>query len=398
MKKQLIKKYLIFIAYMLIGAIAGGGIAYSLSSIEFPSEYRAFPFYVNLLIVACTYFMAVAFHEFGHAYSFSRNGVKVRAVIVMFLFFIKENGRWKVKFRPNKLTAIGGIAIPDIRAIKDQADLEQTQRAYARAIIAGPVSSIMLWAGVTVLSVLLFFTAANAALISTTFTVMISLTIITLFLLATSFIKNEYAVGDFPAYKLAKNDRFFIAMQLYQYALFSTEHERVRNENQYLRTVLLDELEKKLQERDNHIYTLGLVDHFIIEYLTGRIEQMPSVIVDYVDYLQEDEERLAKIKANDFGLSIYFHILRYMYTKEETKQKALNLYENLKSELKPNTPMRKYLLKQADHAFGLADHSEFLQNKENICISPAHDIWKNFEGYFVDELTLNQLEVKKVVY
>lgn len=382
---------------MIIGAITGGGIAYSLSSIEFPAEYMAFPFYVNLLIVVCTYFMAVAFHEFGHAYSFSKNGVKIRAVIVMFLFFIKENGRWKVKFRPNKLTAIGGIAIPDIRAIKDQADLEETQRAYAKAIIAGPISSIILWAGVTVLSVLIFFTATNSVILSTTFTVMVSLTIITLFLLGTSFIKNEYAVGDFPAYKLAKNDRFFIAMQLYQYALFSTEHERVRNESYYLRNVLLDELEIKLQERNNHIYTLGLVDHFIIEHLTGRIEQMPSVIVDYVDYLQEDEERLANIKANDFGLSIYFHILRYMYTKEETKLKALDLYDDLKRKLKPNTPMRKYLLKQADHAFGFADHTEFLHNKENICISPAHDIWKNFDGYFVDELKLNQLDVKREV-
>ncbi|WP_216827440.1 M50 family metallopeptidase [Alkalihalobacterium elongatum] len=395
MKKQMIKKFAILVVYMLIGAISGGAIAYGFSSIKFPAEWVALPFYINIIIALFIYFFAVAFHEFGHAYSFTKNGVKMRAVIVMFLHFMKGKDGWKVSFRPNKLTAIGGVAIPDIRAIKDKLHLEQTQQAYAKAILAGPISSIILWAGVTLLATIILSTSSNEVLQSIAFTMMVSLTIITFFLLGTSFLKNDVAVGDFPAYKLAKNDRFFVAMQLYQSALFSSEHERVRAENNYLRGVLVEELEKKLQEKNYHIYTLALVDHFIIEYLTGRYEEMPKVVADYVDSLLLEEERFAQLKSSDLGLTIYFHILRYMYTKEETKQKALTLYKELKEQLKPNTPMRKYLLKQADHAFGFADHSEFLQNKDNICISPAHDIWKNFEGYFVDELKLNQLEVKE---
>ncbi|GGM24114.1 hypothetical protein GCM10011351_07340 [Paraliobacillus quinghaiensis] len=379
----------------LISAIIGGFVGFlaaSISlSIDIPSKFTGLSTAANIFIIICTYLLAVSFHELGHAYSFSRNGINMRAVLIIFFLFIKEKGRWQIRFRPNNVTALGGIAVPDLEPVRNESELIKMQSGYAKALIAGPIASVILWCIVTLSSILIILNTSNVTLSSVLFTVIISLTFITLFFLVTSLIKNEIVIGDFPAYKLAKKNRFFVAMQVYQYALFSSKHEQVTNENShFLRNFLINGLQEKLGKQDTHIYTIALVDNFITEYFSGRLNELPQVVWDYADFLWRNPEELSKLKKSEVALSIYFHLLRLMYTKEDSKEKALELYMNLKEEVKPKTPMRKYLFKQTDHAFGIADNSDFLLNKENICISPAHGIWKNFEGYYVDEMEINK--------
>ncbi|SDZ46190.1 hypothetical protein SAMN05421736_11394 [Evansella caseinilytica] len=390
MKKREVKKLISAMISMMIGAAIGFAIVSGMFQIDMSSEYTSLPFYVNVLIVLFTYFMAVGLHELGHAVSFVKNGFRMRAVVVMILLFIKEDGRWKMKVRPNAVTAIGGIAVPDLDAVKDEADFKQKQRGYAKAVIAGPVASVIVWLGLSTIALLVMFSVTNAYVKSGMFTFTIALTLITLFLLATSLIKSEIAIGDFPAYSLAKNDRFFMAMQFYQYAFFSSDKESARSKNNYVKGVIFEELQKKLEKQDTDLFTMHMMDTFITEYLIGRLTELPPVVKDYVDFLQENPVAFSKLKESELTLIVYLHILRLWYLQPETKEQALGLYEELKSELKPNTAMRSYLLKQADHVFGLADNEEFLRNKNNICISPAHGIWKNFDGYYADEIKLNE--------
>ena len=392
MKKESVKKYSLFAVSMIVGAFAGWQMVSIGSRIEIPSQFTSLPVYINIILVLLTYFVAVAFHEFGHAYSFTKNGIKMRAVVVMWLFFMKEKNRWVVKFRPNNLTVIGGVAIPDVGPVKSEQEIDEKQQALAKALIAGPYSSIILWLGTTIIALPVMLISNNAILTSTLFTITISLTLITLILLFNILFKNEVAVGDFPAYKLAKTNRFFVEMQLYQYALYSTDHEQVREENEYLRSVVMKSLQEKVKARKTDIFTLGPLDMLLIEHLSGRIKELPVEIVDYIHFLTDSRENLAKLKSNDLLLPIYFHVVYYLYGQDETREVALSLYEEVKEEIKPKTPLRKYLFKQAEHLLGIADHKEYLLNKENICTSAAHGLLKNFDGFYVDELLINGTE------
>ncbi|WP_078553098.1 M50 family metallopeptidase [Bacillus alkalicellulosilyticus] len=395
MNKQKKKTLITWVISIGIGAIVGFIIGIGASAIDIPPQYTILPFYVNIPIVIVTYLLAVALHELGHAYSFSKNGIKVRAVIITSFLFMKEQGRWRFQFKPNGVTAIGGIAVPDVDSVKDDDDFRMKQASFAKAIIAGPIASLILWVVGAFAGIIIILLSSNVYVQSGFFTFLVSLTLITLFLLGTSFIKNDIAIGDFPAYKMMKHDRFFVAMQLYQYAIFSSEHERVRRENVFLQELILEELEKKLETKDTHIYTLSVVDSLLVEFLIGRQKELPQVVKEYLEFIVDDPKALSKVKSSELTLIIYSHILRWLNEDEAFKMKALELYDEIKNDIKPNTMIRKYVLRQAEHVLGLADHSEFLQDKRNICYSPAHGIWKNFEGYFVDELALNQRTPKE---
>lgn len=368
----------------LIGMIASGGF-------KLPVEYTALPVYVNIAIIIFTYLFAVSAHELGHFISFIKNGIKMRALVVSIFLFIKENGRWRFKFGPNKITLIGGIAVPDLGVVKNEADFRRLQIAYSKAIIAGPLTSITLWIVVCIIIVPIILTVANIYLKSMLFTFLVSLTLTTIFLIVTSFFKSEIAVGDFPAYTLTKNDSFFTAMQLYQYAFLSSDPESTRRENKYLKDMICEGLSKKLNIQDVNIYTLNIIDTLLVEYLAGVSDKLPQTVSKYIAFLLDNPHLLKSIKESEITLLLRFHIIRLLYTNEDTKQKAKELFYELKGEIKRVTPVSNYLIKQAEHFLGLADHSEYLKNKNNIRVSAAHGLWKNFDGYLIDEIKLNKM-------
>ncbi|WP_017472540.1 site-2 protease family protein [Amphibacillus jilinensis] len=384
-------KLLKYIILFFFSAGIGFLLGYLGNTVDIPPVLTILPWYVQVIIFVLTYIIAVGVHELGHAFSFSKNGVNIRAIFITFFFFVKEDQRWKLKLRPNVATIIGGIVIPDIEAVKTDSTFSKLQQALAKAILTGPIFTLLWWLFLSCAGGVFMLISSNPLIISFWLTIVISLTFITAFLLITCLFKNEIAIGDFPAYKLAKHDRFFTAIQLYQYALFSSDYQRARSENQFLRNILIADLQEKLAQKDSHLYTLSIVDIFITEYLAGTIDQLPQVAWEYVEFLTEDSERIANLKSNEALLGVYIHIVRLLYASNDSnKEKALSLYQTFKDEIKPSTPMRKYLLQQTDHAFGFADNRAFLNNKDNICISPAHGIFKNFPGYYADEIKLNQ--------
>lgn len=346
-----------------------------------------------MLIFFLTYLFALVVHELGHFMSFVVDGVKMRALFLTVLLFIKENDRWTLKFRPNKLTAIGGMAVPDLDVIQDAADFSRLQKVYAKAIIAGPAASITLWLISIIVIVAFVVGVAGDRDIAGLLIYIGSLTVITLLIVVSSLFQSEALVGDFPAYKLCKEDRFFAAMQLYQYAMLSSNPTQVRKNNIYLKHIILEELDKKLKQRDTHVFTLNMVDALLVEYLAGESEELPPVISAYVAFLLQYPQRLDRLSNSEIALLLRFHIIRLLFTEEDTKEQARGLFKKLRSELDPLNPIKEYLIKQAEHMLGLVDHRQYLQNKENIRVSIAHDILKNFPGYFIDEVKLNEIAV-----
>jgi len=383
-------KAIVWPSSALFGAIVG--FIFGMTS-DLPPYYTAMPRLVNIIIFVLTYFLAVGLHELGHAISFSKNGIKMRALFITMFLFIKEDKKWKLKIRPNKVTAIGGIAIPDIGVVKDEIEFKKLQNAYSKAILAGPISSIALFIVGILISILVISLSSNVYVISGFYSFAKYLSVISLFLLFSCIFKSEVAVGDFPAYTLAKKDSFFVAMQLYQYAIVSSDYKRVRSENKYLKEVLLNGLSEKLENKDTHIFTLNLIDTFIIEYLAGMSNELPTIVKDYIEFLLDNPEWMTNLKNYEVSNILRFHILRLIYS--EDIDKATKLYEDLKKHIKQNNPVMKYYIKQTDDLFGYADNSSYLNDKNNIKISSAHGIFKNFEGYFVDEMKINEMNTTK---
>jgi len=383
-------KAIVWPSSALFGAIVG--FIFGMTS-DLPPYYTAMPRLVNIIIFVLTYFLAVGLHELGHAISFSKNGIKMRALFITMFLFIKEDKKWKLKIRPNKVTAIGGIAIPDIGVVKDEIEFKKLQNAYSKAILAGPISSIALFIVGILISILVISLSSNVYVISGFYSFAKYLSVISLFLLFSCIFKSEVAVGDFPAYTLAKKDSFFVAMQLYQYDIVSSDYKRVRSENKYLKEVLLNGLSEKLENKDTHIFTLNLIDTFIIEYLAGMSNELPTIVKDYIEFLLDNPEWMTNLKNYEVSNILRFHILRLIYS--EDIDKATKLYEDLKKHIKQNNPVMKYYIKQTDDLFGYADNSSYLNDKNNIKISSAHGIFKNFEGYFVDEMKINEMNTTK---
>jgi hypothetical protein len=376
------------IIIVLIGAIFGGFIGLiAIGEIGSPSRFSGLPIYLNLLIAVLTYFLAVSVHEIGHFLTFTFFGVRMKALFLTIFIFIKESGKWRFKFNPNKITAIGGIAVPEIEPVKDEKDFRRLQNIYGKAIMAGPLFTIFYWL-ITSLVVLPYILNNSNILSSILFTHVASLTVITFFLIAVSFIKSEIAVGDFPAYKLTKTDPFFIGMQLYQNYVFSSEPSKFRRENTFLKNYILDELGNKLKYKDTHIFTLSILDNLLVEYLTGAVDELPFIVKEYLDFLL-DNPYILNNKNSEITLLLRFHLVRYLAVSQSL-HKGMDLYYQLKSEKTPFVTVKSYLVKQTENFLGIADHTKFLEDKSNIEISSAHGVLKNFEGYYLDEIALNK--------
>ena len=378
---------------LLAGGIIGIFIAVIFIEQDFslPDDYTALPFYINILIFLITYFVLIAVHELGHFFTFIRNNIDMRALFLMVFMVIKENGKWCFKFKPNKLTSTGGIAIPDVDIVQDKDDLKQVQRGFAKALIAGPIASIVFGFISSAIILPLMLVIDNIYLKSILFTILSSTVVITLFITIICFFKNEMVIGDFPAYMMARSDDFFVAMQFYQYAVFSSDFERIRSENKYLKSVLSRGLARKLEEKDLHVYTLQIIDTLLVEYLAGVSEELPEVIDQYVNFLLNNDEAFEKVKDSEQAMVLWFHIVRLLYINRSEKEKAEELFDEIKRRVKKKDPVARYLIKQTEHVLGIKDHSEYLKDKKNINTSSADGLFKNFEGYYIDEMILNRI-------
>lgn len=376
------------IIFWAISVIIGLIVGYTVSKGELLSNLYNIPIYTSLLIFILAYILSITIHELGHFFSFIKNGINMRALFIIIFMFIKKEGKWKACINLNNVTALGGIAIPEVTPVKNEQEFKKLQRGYSKAIIAGPITSIISCL-LLLLVILPILFLTDTYLNSLLFVFIVSYTAVTILITLASFIKNEVAVGDFPAYTLSKNDDFFIAMQLYQYVLFSSEPIRNRKENIYLKKLLLDILEQKLKNKDTHVYTINMIDVFLVEHLACK-SQLPEVVKDYINFLLRNSSKLLNKNRSEIIRIFIFHTIRLLHQEESTKIDALNLYSKIMNSLEKITPVDTYYIKQTEHVLGITDNSQFLKDKNNIKTSSAYELWRNFEGYYVDEIALNK--------
>ncbi|MFZ5986255.1 MAG: site-2 protease family protein [Bacillota bacterium] len=358
-----------------------------------PSEFTALPSYFTVIIFILTYFIAISVHELTHFIVFKFGNIEMRALFLTIFLFIKENGAWRFRIKPNAVTAIGGIAIPDTPSIENEEKFKTVQKAFANAIIAAPIASILFFLITMLLSLPTYFMDVNEYLKSFIFTFDASLFIISLFLVLSCFIKSEVAIGDFPAYKMAKEDDFFTAIQLYQYMAFSSEPEDIRKNSGFLSDKINNYLHKEYDDKSLNIFTLSIVDYDLTLFLAGEEDKLTQPVKDYIEYFSDNVEILLTHKHKEVSKSLLFHIVCYLSLDESTRQKARNLFEIIMSKTKQRTKVINYFAKQAEHLLRIKDNSLFLNNKKNIRTSSAWGLWSVFPKYYEYECKINNLKM-----
>ncbi len=389
-KNHIKKKYTLGGILSIIGGMAIGFVATATNFRFFnviSDEYTSLPLWGNILVIIIMYFFSVAVHELTHFITFIKNGVKMRALIIGFLCFLYDGEKWRLKLKYNNVTSIGGIAIPNLGVIKDEEEIKKLQQGFARAIISAPIASIILGITYPIIFIPIMHSVQSVILKSIIYTSVVTVIIAAIIITLSSFAKSELAYGDFPAYKESKNNRFFILVQLYQYAIFSTKHDEVRRNNTYLKEVIVEELERKYMDKATDIFTLGVIDTLIVEYLVGIIDSIPKVVQDYVEYFTENYDILTSKKSIENCKILGFHIV-YLLESQGEREKALSLYDKLR-ENAPESHVMEYYKKQTATLLRLEDHREFLRDKSNIKTSSAFSLWNIFEGYYVDDMKLN---------
>lgn len=376
-------KLLSFLPAIIIGALVGFGYSSLTDEPRLSNQLGSLFLFIGSTVIAL--FISIAIHEFSHAYAFIRNGISMKAIIIGPFILIKQHSKWKVRWKLQSL--LGGIAIPDLQVIKDEADFLYHIRAYRRAIIAAPIVSICLGVIAAVVGSIHFLIMRDAAY-SFILIVACSFVLVAIILTLSCFHQSQYAIGDFPAYKRLKHDRFFAAVMLYQYINFSTDYNTKRRLNTFLKPLLISELERKVQDKELDIYIASLLDTMIQEHIIGITDDLPQPVQDYVDYLFQHYQLLTTSSTPEQYRILSIHMV-YLLLMQQRNDQALQLYHELKATL-PDNEVYRYYSKQAEHLLGLSDNSPFLSDKRNIRLSALHAIWSHFNSYFDDELLLYQ--------
>ena len=90
----------------------------------------------GIIIIALTFYISVAIHELGHFLGFVLNKTPVRMISIALVSVIFNGSKWEVVFNHNG-SGIGGIVIPNLIAISNEAEFKAMQEGYSKAILGG---------------------------------------------------------------------------------------------------------------------------------------------------------------------------------------------------------------------------------------------------------------------
>lgn len=330
-----------------------------------------------LIILVLIFYISIAMHELGHFFAFIYNKIDMRMLNITVFSFIFDGSRWNLVLNRNS-AGVGGIAIPNLKVVANEVEFERLQKGYANAILWGPIVSLLL----IIVGILLFTLGGYLNIIG------LSLIFVNATLFLTCFIKQEGVYGDFPAYKAYKEDNFFAALMMYQYAMFAVDYENIRINNTYLRNILLKGLVPRIKNKKTDLLTVACVATFIQEYLVGVVDEMPKSVRDYIDYYHKDYRTIIATKNQEVNKQLLLYIA-YFFKAEGLQDKALSIYENYIQKL-PKSEVFEYWKIQSEQIIMGKDHTKYLLDKKNIKPNLTYGVFKKLDGFYHDELILNQ--------
>lgn len=385
MESKSLKKIFKNIGCILFGAIGGSGIIMFIGDISQDMNVAIFPM---LVIMILTFYISITLHELGHFFAFILNGIQMRMLSISIFSFIFDGEKWGLRLNRNNV-GVSGIAVPNLTIIHNEGEFKKAQKGYANAIITAPMVTLIL---ATIGALLLLMGFSKRGIINPYLLIFAgALLLFNIFLFFTCFVKSEAAYGDFSAYFLYKNDDFFAALMMYQYAIFSIDFENTRLNNRYLKEILLKDFEERAKDKKTDLFTVSCVATFIDEYLIAIIDELPKSIISYINYYYENKNQIIEKQKTEQHRLLLLHIA-YYFEKEGEHEKAVDIYNNFIKTLF-QSPVFDYWKIQGEQIIFKKDNSRYLLDKNNIKPSSIYSVFKKIDSLYHDELILNQIPI-----
>lgn len=313
------------------------------------------PWWAHILVVFGTIFFALAVHELAHAVAFRFQGIKIKAIYLFMFMFIKGKKFYRLKINPKLLILGGGLVVPSLPPITSDEDLEELGKKMSVSLITAPIVSIVLGILWFISFILILFLSHNWTFITISITSTIVILIYTILVILASKSSSELAMGDFAAYKMAREDQYFMLSTAASYLHFNKESYELSQD--YIRK----KSQQFLIEETLHYHRIAY--SFIYEYLY-------EVVFEGGERNKIIDEKIANLNSRrlshgDAGLSVAYLMIFDMYQRGDDNylkmlhniEKGDNKYVNPKYAL--------YEQKRAHHLLNISDETEFLSNKKN---------------------------------
>lgn len=366
-----------------IGLLIGFVIIYCIENdiTIIKEEYLQNSLTLNIVLILVSYIISIAIHELTHFFTFKKYKIKIKGIIILGCILIDEKNKWKFSFKPALIALLGGVVVPKYNKVNNEEEFNKLREIISKAMISAPIASAILG----IIAVIVNITTLNIIpnnIKSTVFIITISMIIISIITTLSSLYENQYVVGDFPAYKLFRKDKFFSAIQVYEYGMFADNQYETRVNSNYLRKIIYEELESRYEKKTIDSYTIGIIDIIIQDYLIEIIDELPEVIITYSNYINDNKEKFIN-DTNNIGILVR---IAYLFNKLNKRESVNDLYKFLNDKFKDKD---EYYKKQLDHILGICDNKEYLSNIKNIKTNELNQLLEVFEVYYKDEMKIS---------
>lgn len=339
-----------YLILILIGFMIGIAIAAIVHNHDIKS-----PWWGHLIVVIGSIFITLTLHELTHAFVFSINNIKIKAVYLFMFMFIRKGKIFKLKVNPKLLILGGGLVVPLLPKVTNDREFKDIGNKFAKSLIAAPIASIIFGFLTFIVFLLLLFFSSNLTLISLFITATIVILILTIFVILASSASNEHAAGDFIAYKKVKEDENYLLQVISSYIVFNDEAYELSKD--YL-------LNKKIEYLSNNPLNYDLNTYaYLIDYLE-------DVVYDNGTKYYDLDKRILSLNRNvlsrsNEGVSLLFLIayLHYLYGDDDKTFEIINYLEVLQNP-RVNWKHLEYELKKANHLLGISDQFEYLSSPD----------------------------------
>lgn len=313
---------------------------------------RTIPIWMYFIWFIMTFFITLIIHELGHFIAFSVQGVKLRALYIFIFVLYKDQKGWHVTIKPKLWVLIGGLVVPDLGEIKDEAAYEKINKKFANALIAAPIVTI-------VFAVLMFLFAMLMIIFSTQYTLsgIIILTslytlILTIVYVYSFTLSNQMFYGDFVAYKKMKTDPIFQLAQLTQYTMFSLSD--LEDTDRFLWCKIRDTLQKTHIKQG--LFHMMLIMYYIEGLLKYDLEVDPQV------HIKLSRLQVHSYMRSEHGVMLTYDLAHYFY-KVGQVEKAYMLFDYIqdRASQKIDEEALDYLKKRSMHIMHIEDQSAFIK-------------------------------------
>lgn len=386
MKKNYSKKTFLVIILILL-AFIGYYIGYNMGGILsfLPETYFEISPFAVIGIACLSHMFSVIIHEISHAIAFILQGVKVRTIIIGPFAFINK-GKWTSKYNYNKILKTGGMVVPVIPIINNEDDFLSLKNKYSRAILVAPLISLSI--GFLSIIYVILILINKLTISSYLFVFLLWMFLINLIINLSSLIKTSSVYGDYPAANQMKNNYFFAAQQIYSYMYFMENSIECRKKSVWLVNYISKELETLIQHKDcklNETIYLEAVNTIIMEDLIGFRKNI--LIEDLCNYYTYNISTLTEHEKSETHKVLFIHILYWLTTKNDC---YIRKYVDLCNNLFESKEIQNYYNKQIDLIINGNKNNKDLLNTRNIKSTALYSLYRIFEGFYFDELQLNQ--------